>query len=119
MSRVISEIRVGRRTEGLSSRMVADPASLKFQKDHPANDPKIVHAVCDHVRRSIFASTVSPNETGAPHQGSSGQRAGSRSGRPNLAFPLRPGPNRIFSKPPGISVVGVLNTHDAWGRGVS
>ena len=64
--------------------------------------------------------SVSPNETGAPFLGSSRLRCGGRSAtRRCLPFyPLRPGPNRIFEKLPDISVLGVLLTHDAKGRGV-
>lgn len=64
-----------------------------------ANVLKIVHANSDHVRTTSL-SAVSPNETGAPLWGSSGQRRSSRSAVGRNLFtlyvyallPLRPGP---------------------------
>lgn len=47
MSRVISEIRVGRLLVRLSSPVTASDAPLRFQKVLPANALKIVHAFCD------------------------------------------------------------------------
>ena len=80
-----------------------------------------IHASLDDITSASKGqcSTVSPNETGAPFMGSSGQRAGSRSGRPSLAFPLRPGPICTLLKAAWYKCVGSAERQVQEGRGLS